>query len=180
MGSGRAQKQAYLARYPFLRRDSARIAIAADEASIEEGKNAMMKLGKCSTLAVLGLVFSLTLLSTGAFAQSARQQVEHSRQISVSAHAATAQNILRDTASMILNSSLQGTKSATNSCGHGGCAHTHLNTRCAAERECHTVQVCHWAHGGRICRGEHICRFRSLCRRCFDHNWNTPWNGKRH
>lgn len=145
---------------------------------LKKGNNAMMRLGKFGTAAVLSLVLSLALFTTGVFAQATSQQVEHNRQISISAHAATAQHALRNTASMLLSGSLQGQKGASNNCGQGGCHQAHDTAHCASDRECHTVQVCHWTHAGRVCRGERICRFRLLCRRCADHGVLHPWDAK--
>lgn len=141
----------------------------------------MMRLGKFSTAAALGLIISLALFTTSVFAQSASQSVDRGN-ISVSAHAAVENTAAQGTARVLLGKALLRPNGVRNNCGNWGwgngcdgcsswhnCFNTHEIFRCASEKICKSVKICHWSRWGRVCRGEHICRMRSICRRCFEH-----------
>ena len=153
----------------------------------------MTKLGRFGTATVLGLVFSLVLCTTGAFAQSTCQNIDRG-QISVSAHTAVGRTVAQTITRALLGDAVQHSNKVQddcrnreradgchgfNGCWHGDdCSHSRSDFRCISQRECRTIQVCHSTRWGRACRGMKTCRFRSACRRCFHHDRDDDRDGE--
>lgn len=147
----------------------------------------MITLRKPGIAAVVSVLLSLVLFTTGAFAQGADQKIDHGH-----IHASARAGVLHTRGVQRSYGWGEGWGDGGdgwgNGCSGGDCngglaggQEFHETVRCTAMRECRSVQECHVGPWGRGCRSVHICRKVNVCHRCrtrsgwIGNGWENSW-----